>query len=107
MNSTIGWERIAEQSSGPDDNRLLFSNYCLGKRRPSLCHLDRSAAQWRDLRSFPRRRSSRAAKAVIQDEATNEQSKGAHVEWVAHVSILKASGARLGMVIYASASAGE
>jgi hypothetical protein len=44
---------------------------------------------------------------VIQDEATNEQSKGAHVEWVAHVSILKAYGARLGMVIYASASAGE
>src|SRR5580693_1071590 len=30
--------------------RVLFSNYCCRKRRPPLCHLDRSAAQWRDLR---------------------------------------------------------
>jgi hypothetical protein len=34
-----------------DESRLLFSNYCPGERRPPLCHLDRSAAQWRDLRS--------------------------------------------------------
>jgi hypothetical protein len=29
---------------------LLFSNYSSWKHRPPLCHLDRSAAQWRDLR---------------------------------------------------------
>ncbi len=33
-----------------DEKRLLFSNDCRWKRRPPLCHLDRSAAQWRDLR---------------------------------------------------------
>jgi hypothetical protein len=33
-----------------DEKRLLFRNYCPGKRCPPLCHLDRSAAQWRDLR---------------------------------------------------------
>src|SRR5580698_2316825 len=39
-----------------DEKRVLFSNYCCWKRRPPLCHLDRSAAQWRDLRcqrTFP------------------------------------------------------
>jgi hypothetical protein len=30
--------------------RLLFSNYYPWKRRPPLCHLDRSEAQRRDLR---------------------------------------------------------
>jgi hypothetical protein len=33
-----------------DEKRLLFSNYCPWKHRPPLCHLDRSAAEWRDLR---------------------------------------------------------
>src|SRR6202034_3506647 len=36
--------------------KRFSSNYCRWKRRPPLCHLDRSAAQWRDLRcqrSFP------------------------------------------------------
>src|SRR6202041_724996 len=36
--------------------RVLFSNYRCWKRRPPLCHLDRSAAEWRDLRcerTFP------------------------------------------------------
>jgi hypothetical protein len=33
-----------------DENQLPFSNYCRWKRRPPLCHLDRSAAEWRDLR---------------------------------------------------------
>jgi hypothetical protein len=33
-----------------DEKRLLFSSYCSGKRGPTLCHLDRSEAQWRDLR---------------------------------------------------------
>jgi hypothetical protein len=33
-----------------DEKRLLFSNYSPWKHRPTLCHLDRSAAQWRDLR---------------------------------------------------------
>jgi hypothetical protein len=33
-----------------DEKRLLFSNYSLWKRLSPLCHLDRSAAQWRDLR---------------------------------------------------------
>ena len=34
-----------------DEKRLLFSNNCRWRHRPPLCHLDRSAAQWRDLRS--------------------------------------------------------
>ena len=33
-----------------DEKRLLFSNNCRWRHRPPLCHLDRSAAQWRDLR---------------------------------------------------------
>ena len=35
-----------------NERRLLFSNYSAWKHRPPLCHLDRSAAQWRDLRFF-------------------------------------------------------
>jgi hypothetical protein len=36
-----------------DEKRVLFSNYRRRKRRPPLCHLDRSSegAEWRDLRS--------------------------------------------------------
>jgi hypothetical protein len=33
-----------------DEKRLFFSNYSPWKHRPSLYHLDRSAAKWRDLR---------------------------------------------------------
>jgi hypothetical protein len=33
-----------------DEKRLLFSDYSPWKDRPPLCHLDRSVAQWRDLR---------------------------------------------------------
>src|SRR5271155_2037695 len=29
---------------------FLFSEYTTWERNPSLCHLDRSVAQWRDLR---------------------------------------------------------
>jgi hypothetical protein len=32
-----------------DEKRPLFSNFSLWKRHSSLCHLDRSAAKWRDL----------------------------------------------------------
>ena len=32
-----------------DEKRLLFSNYSPWKGRPPFCHLDRSAAKWRDL----------------------------------------------------------
>jgi hypothetical protein len=42
-----------EESRRPtqgDEKRLLFSHYCPWKHRPPLCHLDRSAAEWRDLR---------------------------------------------------------
>jgi hypothetical protein len=34
-----------------DEKRLLFSSYSRWRHRPPLCHLDRSAAHWRDLRS--------------------------------------------------------
>jgi hypothetical protein len=37
-----------EWAKGP--GRLLFGNNSAWKHRPPLCHLDRSAAQWRDLR---------------------------------------------------------
>jgi hypothetical protein len=33
---------------------VLFSNYSPRKHRPPFCHLDRSAAQWRDLRFLQR-----------------------------------------------------
>jgi hypothetical protein len=33
-----------------DEKRLLLSNRCRWAHHPSLCHLDRSVAQWRDLR---------------------------------------------------------
>jgi hypothetical protein len=32
-----------------DEKQLSFSNYSPRERPSSLCHLDRSAAQWRDL----------------------------------------------------------
>ena len=37
------------RAASEDHAWLLFSNNSLWKHRPSLCHLDRSAAQWRDL----------------------------------------------------------
>ena len=33
-----------------DEKLLLSSNDCPSKHRPRLCHLDRSTAEWRDLR---------------------------------------------------------
>src|ERR1700729_527877 len=47
---------MTQRPTQGDEKRVLFSNYCCWKRQPPLCHLDRSAAQWRDLRcqrSFP------------------------------------------------------
>src|SRR6202012_2251006 len=48
------------RSHGPlaaqGDEKRFSSNYRCWKRRPPLCHLDRSAAEWRDLRcqrTFP------------------------------------------------------
>jgi len=41
---------MGQRAPQGDEKRLLFSNYCPSKHRPSLCHLDRSAAKWRDLR---------------------------------------------------------
>src|SRR5580658_3055443 len=38
------------RSTQGDEKRVLFSTHTQWKRRPSLCHLDRSAAEWRDLR---------------------------------------------------------
>ena len=52
------WKCFSTEESwafGPtqgDEKRLLFSNYSAWKDRPPLCHLDRSEAQWRDLRSL-------------------------------------------------------
>src|ERR1700721_1608806 len=43
-------EVMGQRPTQGDEKRGLFSNYCCWKRRPPLCHLDRSAAQWRDLR---------------------------------------------------------
>jgi hypothetical protein len=53
------WECFSTEESwafGPtqgDEKRLLYSNDCRWRHCPSLCHLDRSAAKWRDLRSLP------------------------------------------------------
>src|ERR1700735_778619 len=49
-------EVMALRLTQGDEKWVLFINYCCWKRRPPLCHLDRSAAKWRDLRcqrSFP------------------------------------------------------
>src|ERR1700744_1883511 len=50
-------EVMGQRPTQGDERRVLSSNYRCWKRRPPLCHLDRSAAEWRDLRcqrSFPR-----------------------------------------------------
>jgi hypothetical protein len=52
--SWICFSREESWALGPtqgDEKRLLFSNYSLWKRLSPICHLDRSAAKWRDLRS--------------------------------------------------------
>src|ERR1700722_11673090 len=51
-----------------EEKRVLFSNDCCWKRRPPLCHLDRSAAEGRDLRcqrSFPGPEKSRRRKTGL------------------------------------------
>jgi hypothetical protein len=40
---------MGQRATPGDEKRLLFSSYSPRKRDPSLCHLDRSEAQWRDL----------------------------------------------------------
>jgi hypothetical protein len=51
----LSWKCLSTEESlafGPtqgDEKRLPFGSYSLWKHRPPLCHLDRSAAQWRDL----------------------------------------------------------
>jgi hypothetical protein len=58
IDSRLGCDRsylvviLALLGLGPtqgDEKPLLFSNNSLRRRHPSLCHLDRSEAQWRDL----------------------------------------------------------
>jgi hypothetical protein len=52
----LSWECFSTEESWAfwptqgDEKRLLFSNDCRWRHRPPLCHLDRSVAQWRDLR---------------------------------------------------------
>src|SRR6202044_164409 len=51
-------EVMGRRPTQGDEKRVLFRNYCCWKRRPPLCHLDRSSegAEWRDLRcqrTFP------------------------------------------------------
>src|SRR6202789_3704432 len=49
-------EVMSQRPTQGDEKRVLFSKYCCWKRRPPLCHLDRTEAQWRVLRfqrSFP------------------------------------------------------
>jgi hypothetical protein len=51
----LSWERLSTERSWAirptqgSCTRLLLSNFSLWKRPSSLCHLDRSAAKWRDL----------------------------------------------------------
>src|ERR1700728_2905670 len=52
VSADLPWEVFFDNAM----KRVLFSNDCCWKRRPPLCHLDRSAAEWRDLRcqrTFP------------------------------------------------------
>src|SRR6202020_1473300 len=51
-------EVMGRRPTQGDEKRVLFSNHTQWKRRPPLCHLDRSSegAEWRDLRcqrTFP------------------------------------------------------
>src|SRR3984957_11833205 len=58
---------LGRRSQG-EEKRVLFSNDCCWKRRPPLCHLDRSAAEGRDLRcqrSFPGPEKSRRRKTGL------------------------------------------
>ena len=50
-NSIAGSRILGEDPAVPKgyEKPLLFGNYSPWKRRPPLCHLDRSAAQWRDV----------------------------------------------------------
>src|ERR1700722_17844384 len=45
-------EVMGQRPTQGDEKRVLFRNYRCWKRRPPLCHLDRSSegAEWRDLR---------------------------------------------------------
>jgi hypothetical protein len=44
-------EVMALRPTQGGEKRFLFSNHCRWRRRTPLCHLDRSAAKWRDLRA--------------------------------------------------------
>jgi hypothetical protein len=66
------------------EKRLSFSNYSPWKRRPTLCHLDRSAAQWRDLRF--------SGPFVEMCFSTGAFALRANHEWVAQVSLYCAPG---------------
>ncbi len=71
-----------------DEKRLLFSNDSAWKHRPPLCHLDRSAAQWRDLRfscPFLEMFFDRADPDFLLRNASNDHV----IEWVAQVSLLR------------------
>src|ERR1700678_1104422 len=49
----LDWRSYGPSAHQGDEKWVLFGNHTQWKRRPPLCHLDRSSegAQWRDLRS--------------------------------------------------------
>ena len=70
-------------STQGDEKRLLFSNHCRWRHRPPLCHLDRSAAKWRDLRfsgPFSGMFFDRAEVEMTKGRAMMAQGKGLRKE---------------------------
>ena len=88
------WECFSTEESwafGPP--KVMKNGFCSattlpGRHRPPLCHLDRSAAQWRDLRfsgPFLEMFFDRADPDVLLPNASNDHV----IEWVAQVSLLR------------------
>jgi hypothetical protein len=64
--------RPGQRPTQADEKRVLFSNYCPGKRRPPLCHFDRSVPGFPTSRSWqrPRVRFSSKGNRMILINAT-------------------------------------
>jgi hypothetical protein len=64
------------------DEKHFSSNCPRWKRRPPLCHLDRSAAQWRDLRSLYPELTLRAITTLPFVISTGAQRSGEISVWM-------------------------
>jgi hypothetical protein len=82
-----------------DEKRLLPEAALPWERRPHLCHLDRSAAQWRDLcvdapswKCFSTERTRISCHAVLKRTACVAFSKESRMKFASATSINRKSG---------------